>query len=192
VKRGLLLLGVVAVMACGEPSPARVAAPVDTTQPIASASPSASAPASASASASASSRCTPECLGGTHIPGTDENRAVLAFCEVYRRAVEARDVDTLLSLASPAYFEDGGNTDPSDDLDRKGLEAFLREGLSSLSDVHYEFRYRDVRREGDAIVVSYTYAGSFSLKSGQTKRVIDDNELRLERSGDGFVITSGM
>lgn len=144
------------------------------------------------ASASAAPACTPECLGGTRIPGTDENRAVLAFCEVYRRAVEALDVETLLALASPRYFEDGGNSDPSDDIDREGLEKFLRRGFTSLRAVRYEFRYRDIRREGDVVVVAYTYAGSFELQGGDTKRLLADNELRLERRGDSFLILGGM
>lgn len=34
--------------------------------------------------------------------------SIVAVCENYRHAVEERDARTLMSLASPRYFEDGG------------------------------------------------------------------------------------
>lgn len=192
-----MFASVALVGACGnaarEPATIAAAPVVSATAAAASASAAASATAAPSSSAAAEFECTPECLGGTRIPGTDENRAVLAFCEVYRRAVESQDVDTLLALASPRYLEDGGNADPSDDLDRAGLESTLRAQLSAIDSVRYEFRYRGVRRQGDVIHVAYTYVASFRLtKTGDFKRLIEDNELELSPAGDSFLILSGM
>jgi hypothetical protein len=54
--------------------------------------------------------CISACATG-RIPNTDladtaDNRSVVNFCERYRRAVEAKDARTLLTLASPDYYED--------------------------------------------------------------------------------------
>lgn len=197
--RLLLVTALVFVGACGDaitpraPSEVAAAPAVSASSIASSPSPAASPAPSTSSSAAGEFVCTPECLGGTRIPGTDENRAVLAFCEVYRRAVEARDVDTLLALASTSYLEDGGTADPSDDYGRAGLESTLRAQLSAIDSVRYEFRYRSVHREADEIRVEYTYVASFRMtKSGEWKRLVQDNELRLEPSGDSFAILSGM
>lgn len=144
-----------------------------------------------SPSASAGEACTPACIPGTSIPGTDENRTIIAFCEIYRHALEAGDVETLVAIASPSYREDAGTTDTADDLDRAGLEKFLRAQMSAVSAMRAEFLYRSVDLDGEVIVVTYTYAASYRL-NGEWRRTVDDNELRLARSGDSFVILSGM
>src|SRR5882757_1478646 len=66
----------------------------------------------------------------TYIPNTDvedsgENRKVIKFCEDYRHAVEERNVGRLLSMVSPQYHEDGGNSANDDDLDYDGYKEFM-------------------------------------------------------------------
>lgn len=190
----VLLVTLLGNASCGEAPPAKepiAIAPTVSAEappPLRSATVASAAP---SGSAHAAPVCTPECIAGTAIPGTDENRSVIAFCEIYRHALESGDVETLVSIASPKYYEDAGTPDPSDDLDRAGLERFLRAQMSAVSGMRAEFLYRSIRTDGDAIVVTYTYAASFQLQN-EWKRVVDDNELRLARSADSFVILSGM
>ena len=45
-------------------------------------------------------------IPGTKVPDTKPNREIIAVCEKYRHALEDRDAETLLSMASKSYFED--------------------------------------------------------------------------------------
>ena len=54
------------------------------------------------------SACTQQLIPNTDLADTEENRSLVEFCELYRHAVERRDIDKLLSLAHPDYYEDGG------------------------------------------------------------------------------------
>lgn len=145
--------------------------------------------------------------GGTHIPNTDvddtpENRAIIVFCEKYRKAVERRDVAALLSMASPKYYDDGGNIDPEDDIDFAGLEEYLSDKLEDTkfgeaSGIRYEIRYRRVTEERDMVFVDYTYSASFRVTDPGSdyekwRSTVQENRLELVPDGDSFKIVAGM
>ena len=116
---------------------------------------------------------------------------VLAVCERYRQAVEARDVDVLLALASPQYLEDGDNDDPSDDLDYAGLRAYLRGPFQDIRDVSYDIDYESVRWEGDTAVVEYRYR-SFYRFGDIERRTVGTSRLELRREAGVLKIVSGI
>lgn len=142
-------------------------------------------------------------LGGcaTHyIPNTDvedneENRKLVTFCERYRRAVEAKDIATLLKLAAPGYYEDGGNADPTDDIDYAGLKAYLTTKFQDATAIRYEIRYRRIAKEKDLVYVDYTYSASYRIpgtKGEEWRRKVEDNRLELVPYQDEFRIIAGM
>ena len=137
----------------------------------------------------------------TYIPNTDlsdseENRKLVDFCESYRHAVERKNVVDLIKLASPDYYEDGGNVDASDDMDYAGLQEYLTNKFQDAKSIRYEIRYRRVTKERDRIFVDYTYSASFRIptpKGGdQWQRKVDDNRLELVKKDEGFLIVAGM
>ena len=69
--------------------------------------------------------CCAQLIPNTDVPDSPENRKLISFCEQYRKAVSRKDVAELIKLASPDYYEDGGNVDASDDIDYAGLEEYL-------------------------------------------------------------------
>ena len=130
-------------------------------------------PASPSASASAPTR--------SHAPDRAE---VLAFCEKYRLAMEARDADALMALVSKRYDDNG--------VTYATLATSMHRLLASANQIRYEIRYGDVATRADgAIEVEYHYAASFLTASGWQHHT-EDAKLVLERRGDSFAITSGM
>lgn len=147
-------------------------------------------------------------LGGgcsaTHIPNTTvednaANRDVITFVEEYRRAVESRNVQRLLELASERYYDDGGTPIGDDDIDHDGLRTHLAAWGDALIDCRYEIRYRDVEyRQDQRIYVTYRYTGSFRVTDAdgeeRWQRRVGDNRLVLvrEESAAGFRILSGM
>lgn len=110
--------------------------------------------------------CMPKYIPNTDVPDTRENREVIEVAERYRRAVEQRDVRTLLALAAPNYFEDGGTPAGDDDYGYEGLRRLLSVWAEEVRQVRYEMRYRRVTFEqgGNRALIDYTYTGSFTLR----------------------------
>ncbi len=106
-------------------------------------------------------------IPNTDLPDTSDNRSIVAFCERYRRAVEGRDARTLLTLASPRYFEDGGTPAGDDDYGYDGLQRLLAAWSEEVRQVRYEVRYRritlDPQTPGRAYV-DFTFTGSYTLR----------------------------
>ena len=117
-------------------------------------------------SAPAVSACVTGNIPNTDVPDTHENREVVDLSERYRRAVEQRDVRTLLTLAAPNYFEDGGTPQGDDDYGYDGLRRLLSVWGDEVREIRYEMRYRRVtfERDGARAMVDYTYTGSFTLR----------------------------
>jgi hypothetical protein len=156
--------------------------------------------------------CSKTFIPNTDVEDTSDNRKVIMFCERYRHAVEEKNVAELLKIASPSYFEDGGNTKPEDDYDYAGLKDYLTTTFQKTTGIRYEIRYRRITyTEQQHIWVDFTYAASYKIPGLPPReplaqpqaptetpapdewhhRVADDR-LDLVRDGDGYKIVSGM
>jgi hypothetical protein len=116
-----------------------------------------------------------------HEPTREE---ILAFCERYRTALEARDADALLALVSPRY-DDHGTTYAT-------LSSSMKRLLDDSEEVHYEIRYGEVKPQRDGtIAVDFEYDATFKLHGG-VRQISTGAELVLERDGASFRILRGM
>lgn len=144
----------------------------------------------------ASGACTSQLIPNTDLEDTPENRNVVEFCELYRHAVERRDIDKLLTLAHPDYYEDGGNVDATDDLDYAGLKTYLEGEFVRARAIRYEIHYRRIlKNERNGWDIAYTYSASYKLPEGDDEvwhREVAENQLVLVEAGDSFKILSGM
>jgi hypothetical protein len=142
--------------------------------------------------------CTAKYIPNTDVPDTPENRDIIEFCELYRKAVERKDVVMILKLTSPDYYEDGGNPDASDDMDFVQFKKFLtgesrdETGISfqDATAIRHEIRYRRVLYEDKRIFVDYTYSASFRVPTAhgdQWKRKVDDNRIELIQEENGVL-----
>lgn len=142
--------------------------------------------------------CATRYIPNTDIVDTDENRKIVAFCEQYRHAVQERNVPLLLKMASPEYFEDGGNVDASDDMDYDGLSDYLHDKFKEARAIRYEIRYRRISRgKHGRINVDYTYSASYKipgLKGEEWRNTVAENRLELveDEENDSFKIVAGM
>jgi hypothetical protein len=139
--------------------------------------------------------CATHYIPNTDVEDNDENRKLIGFCERYRHAVENKDVATLLKLAAPSYYEDGGNIDPTDDIDYAGLKAYLTTKFVTATAIRYEMRYRRVAREKDLVFIDYTFSASYRIpgpKGDEWRRKVDDNRIELVAYQDDYRIVAGM
>jgi len=145
--------------------------------------------------------CTSQYIPNTDVEDTPENRTIVEFCERYRKAVELKDISTLLDLASPKYYEDGGNVDASDDIDYSQLKQYLSAkykdvAFADASGIRHEIRYRRVTVEDEVVYVDYTYSASYRfLRPDGTERwqnAVEENRLELVPEGESYRIIAGM
>ncbi len=142
------------------------------------------------------SACAAHTIPNTDVEDTEANRAIIEFCESYRHAVEQRNIAALLKMADPAYYEDGGNADASDDLDYTGLKSYLEGKFRDTKAIRYEIRYRRVvEGRNDLLYVDYTFSASYKLatENGDVwRRAVADNRLEIRTSDNSFRIVAGM
>jgi hypothetical protein len=155
-------------------------------------------------SGAASAGCAATYIPNTDVMDTPDNRDIIAFCEVYRRAVERRDANAMLKMTSTEYYEDGGNPDASDDMDYVEFKAWItgenfdQTGLSfqDATAIRHEIRYRRIVYDDTRIYVDYTFSASFKVPTpngDQWKRKVDDNRLELVKDEHGeFKVIAGM
>jgi len=139
--------------------------------------------------------CARDVIPNTDVEDTADNREVIDFVELYRQAVEGRDVGRMLSLASERYYDDNGTPNGQDDLDLSSLREKLALWSEQVLDVRYEIRYRRVSYERDRVLVDYTYTGSFRVGTpdgDRWARRLADNRLTLVREEGEYRIVSGM
>lgn len=139
--------------------------------------------------------CRDKMIPNTEIPDNEDNRAIVAFCERYRHAVEDLNVGLLLSLASQRYFDNAGTPTPDDDIDYEGLTSVLTDKFKDVKSLRYEIKYRSVYETVGVVYVEYTYNMAFQYRIGEKTKWANrtaDNRLELERVQDGFRVLTGM
>lgn len=147
----------------------------------------------------------PDYIYGTKIQRTEENNRVIERIEAYRSAVETKDADTLLLMASQEYWEDSGTPTGEDDYGFNGLKEVLQTRFKQADSIRYTMRYMRVRFSGgeqegssdprrafvDVLVdASFTIPDARGGFRRQDKR--DQNQLVLEWDGNRWMFLSGM
>jgi hypothetical protein len=85
-------------------------------------------------------------VGGTRIPDTAINRGIIDTIEAYRQAVERRDTQALMLMASPKYREDSGTVTGGDDYGVKKLATVLQTRFQMAEDIRYSMRYVSIHK----------------------------------------------
>jgi hypothetical protein len=143
-------------------------------------------------------------IRGTRVADNEVNRALIERLETYRNAVEARDAEALVLMASPDYWEDRGTVEASDDYGFEGLRTVLAGRFQLASEVRYSLRYDKIRQvcPGDSLEqgcrahVEVQIDASFTVNdahgNSERKDKRDQNELVLVWTGDKWLFVSGM
>ncbi len=145
----------------------------------------------------------PRMIGNSKIKDTSFNREVIKTIESYRLAMERQDTQSLVLMASKAYWEDSGTPSGSDDYGFDGLQSVLSERLSKVKDLRYFIRYvtltsscADSPQKGCRAAVevlvdaSYTVVDALGNERRPDKR--DQGEFLLEWNGEKWLFLAGM
>jgi hypothetical protein len=134
-------------------------------------------------------------IPGTQVEDTPRNREIIAFCERYRLALETVDIDVLVSMASPLYYDNAGTPDCADDMDRSALAETLETRFEALEAVVLEIHYDGIVEQDGILIVDCRYDLSFQYVIGdETKhsRAVQENRLEIEATADGYLFLAGM
>jgi hypothetical protein len=134
-------------------------------------------------------------IPGTTVVDNKVNRELVDVCERYRHALEDRDAATLLTMASPSYFEDSGTPKGDDDYGYGGLKLILQKRLGALRTLRYNIEYRKIEVEGSHAKVDIRYDASFQIATemgDRWERKQNDKRIELENDGRRWLIVSGM
>lgn len=147
----------------------------------------------------ASGCATAPVIPGTSVTDNATNREIIEVCEQYRHAMEERDADTLIQLASPDYFEDSATPKAEDDYGYEGLKQVLVKRLAALKSLRYNIRYLQVEVQGSGdrkrALVDIRYDASFQLATemgDRWERKQSDKQFSLEWNGQRWLFLGGM
>ncbi len=140
-------------------------------------------------------------IPGTHVADTKINRNVLEVCETYRHALEDRDAETLIGLASKDYFEDSGTPKAEDDYGYEGLRQVITTRLAALKSVRYNIDYRGMKQSSERVVkgtrvaVDIRYDASYQIATelgDRWERKQNEKRMELEFDGQKWLFVAGM
>jgi len=140
--------------------------------------------------------CAHETIPNTRIEDNASNREVVDFVEKYRKAVEARDIATLMGLASRDYFDDMGTPSGKDDVDYDTLKAGLVRLRQEVIDARYQISYRGLSyMPNERVLVDLLYTGWFKVNTSEGpewRRRLEPHRIVLAREARDYRIVSGM
>lgn len=140
--------------------------------------------------------CAHSKIRGTDIDDTADNHAIIDTIDAYRKAVEAKDVQGIAFLLDPSFKDDGGSTNPDDDLDYKSVSQKLTDRFAKLDNVRLDIDIRKIQIKDDLASCVYHYDTRFTiLGANGAKLARSDSEIKemaLRRVDHAWKITSGI
>lgn len=131
------------------------------------------------------------------ISRSDDNLEILKTVQKYRDAIAAKDINTLKSMVSADYYENGSTTDDlADDYGNERIEEILNDYLSqSVKDIRFVIQVKQLTQEGMEYHVDYQYIWNFRYEvAGQSywESKNDTNRMTLVKEGDVWKIKGGL
>lgn len=144
--------------------------------------------------------CKPRLLPDSSIVDTKENRAVTEFMNTYRQAIVAKDIDAIMALIAPDYYEDNaGRIKESSAYGYSKLREKLETAFSHTGDLTLMLHIQHVQRLGSMFEVVYYFneQGQLNFPAGtEWVATADVNRMMLRMKGaslkDGLEIVSGL
>ena len=145
----------------------------------------------------AASACGTSYIANSEIPDNRENREVWDRVMEYRKAVETRDADKLMSMVSRKYYENSETTDDAtDDYGYDELkDIVMADFRDNVLEVQYRILMRRIEVDGDRAFADFEYYYSFKYVEGGVtgwKPKNDFNRLEFVREDGTWNIAGGL
>ncbi len=111
----------------------------------------------------AAAACSPSLIPGTEIEDSDENREIIDVVAAYKKGLEERNVESIMRLVSPSYFENSGTPEPADDADYTDLQQKLTEWARQASRVRADIRLKAIQITGKTAKAQYFYEMNYQM-----------------------------
>jgi hypothetical protein len=140
------------------------------------------------------SGCAPRLIPGTDIERNDDTEAIIQVMEKYRRAMEGRDAEALMSVISPQFRDNGGTSTPDDDLDYRSLLEALKNRFEKIDEVHLQIDVRDidVQRDDASAVYYYTLRWRMPRLTNTPHSSAELKRMEFKRAQGAWKIVSGI
>jgi ketosteroid isomerase-like protein len=139
--------------------------------------------------------CSPRLIPGTEARDTAENRAVLEVITGYASALQHKDAAAILALVAPDYLDNSGTPDPSDDLDRAGLEKALPADLSRVDGLRVNIAVKTIEVRGEIAWADLFSDDSYRVTTpagAVAKRSSSVHRMKLRKVNGAWKILSGL
>jgi hypothetical protein len=141
--------------------------------------------------------CGPKRIPGIEIDLADipDHRALLKVLNQYKTSLEAKDIDGLLALASPRFYEDSGTSDTGDDYSFEGLSEHFVHHFKRIKKIQLNLTLKKITANQDRAQIDYRYVTRYlmDLPAGEKWRVVDElNRMELVRENGTWKIINGM
>jgi hypothetical protein len=143
--------------------------------------------------------CKPRLLPDTSVRDTKDNRAVIEFLKLYKKATESRSVQEVMALVADDYFENGTRFESNDKYGYSQLADKLTQAFEKTEAITLTFYVQNIQRKGRIFEVVYYFVERALIKYPSEARWMSANDvnrvvLRMKGSSvkDGFEIVSGL
>lgn len=140
--------------------------------------------------------CTAKRIPGIEIQlaDTPDNRALVKLMDNFRDALEHKDMDRLMAMASKKFYEDSGTPETDDDYSYDGLMEHFTKHFKRLKKIQLNLQLKKVVVKGNKAKVDYRYVERYlmDLPSGEKWQVTDElNRIELVKEEGKWKVLSG-
>lgn len=137
----------------------------------------------------------PQIAKDADIEDTPEHRVLLTIVTKYGKAMEERNVQALLDMASRNYYERAGTTQTDDDYGYDKLGEILKARLAKLETLRLRLTVDRLAIDGQRAVIDYSYTGRYLIKGAKRQHWAQkswESRFRLEKLDGQWLVLSGM
>ncbi|MFL5322258.1 MAG: DUF4440 domain-containing protein [Myxococcaceae bacterium] len=140
--------------------------------------------------------CAHRQIPGTDIDDNDDTRSIIGVMMQYKSAMEARDANAVIALASESFHDEGGTGTPADDLDYKGLRDVLPKRLAKVDELKLEMTVKKivVNEQDDTALATYYFNTTFRIPT-LTNKIQNESgikQMELKKVGGQWKLLSGI
>lgn len=140
------------------------------------------------------SACAPRRIPGTQIDETGDTLEIIDVMKQFRKAFEGRDAQSVMTLVSKEFEDDGGTPEAEDDLTYETLKPTMEALFGKIEKVNLDMDVREIDVKDDLAIATYYYTVRYEIPGAddpqQGASVI--KQMRFTREDGKWKIAGGI